>query len=125
MTATPQAQKILLHKLHADERYQPRIAGLDEKHIKLLLASDPDTWPPLLVTPNDVGGYDIIDGFHRFEAAHRLGLKELLCIVQAGAGYPEAFEANQRHGLPLSLEDRKDFARWLHEQSPTTLASIS
>lgn len=104
--------------LRANEDYQPRTGGLNECHIRLLMESTPAEWPPLTVTPNDAGGYDVVDGFHRLEAAKRLGLQSILCIVDPQAGYPEAVAANLRHGLPLSLEDRKEAARWWHEQVP-------
>jgi hypothetical protein len=109
---------IALGRLHANEDYQPRLDGLSESHVRLLTQTDPTTWPPLLVTPNGLGDWDVLDGFHRHEAARRLGLAELACVVANGAGYPEAVAANLAHGLPLSLADRKDFARWLHSQHP-------
>jgi hypothetical protein len=106
--------RIPTDKIFPDEGYQPRLKGLEEKHVRLLLSSDPTNWPPLAVAPSE-DGYAIIDGFHRYEAAKRLGLKELFCWVEPSTGYPEAFEANMSHGLPLSIEDRKAYARWLHE----------
>lgn len=115
---TERVQSLPLTQLRAHPDYQPRSAGLDERHVRLLLATDPSTWPPLTVTPNDVGGYDVIDGFHRYEAARRLGMLSLPCVVREDAGYPEAVAANLRHGLPLSLEDRKDAARWWRDQEP-------
>lgn len=46
-------------------------------------------------------------------------MKTLKCIVlPTDAGYQEAFKANRDHGLPLSVQDRKVFACWLHEQQP-------
>ncbi len=109
-----QVEAIPLGRLRADDQYQPRMNGLSEEHMQLLLESDPNTWPPLMVSSNRDGGYNIIDGFHRYEAARLLGLKAVGCRVEEGAGYPEAFEANLKHGLPLSLEDRKAYARWLY-----------
>lgn len=108
--------EIFVSNLIADERFQPRLEGLKEGHVRLLMASDPADWPPLLVSPRGDGLCDVIDGFHRLEAAKRLGLLRLPCILDHAAGYPEAVAANRRHGLPLSLADRKDFARWLAEQ---------
>ena len=119
MPADNRVMQLPLSKLQADEQYQPRATGLDPQHVLLLASSDPSEWPPLLVSPNDTGSYDIIDGFHRLAAAHRLGLSTLPCAIQEGVGYPEAAEANLRHGLPLSLADRKDYACYLHDQEPT------
>jgi hypothetical protein len=107
-----------LARLRANEDYQPRVDGIDERHVRLLMATDPTTWPPLGVTPNDIGGFDVFDGFTRYEVGRRKGLAELLCVVVPGAGYPEAFAANLAHGLPLSLEDRKAYARWVREEEP-------
>lgn len=109
---------ILLDRLIPNADYQPRGGGLSESHVRLLAESDPAGWPPLLVSPADDGRYDVLDGFHRLEAAHRLGLAALPCAVAPGAGYGEAVAANLRHGLPLGMTDRKDAARWWAEQAP-------
>jgi hypothetical protein len=109
---------VALVDLRADENYQPRLDGLKEGHVRLLMASDPATWPPLLVAPNGDGSFTPVDGFHRLEAATRLRLASLPCIIDATAGYPEAVAANLRHGLPLSLADRKAFACWLASEEP-------
>jgi hypothetical protein len=113
-----EAAHLSLKHLRANEDFQPRLDGLDERHVALLMSSDPDNWPPLLVTPNGAGVYDVIDGFHRLEAARRLGRTALPCVVDDQAGYPEGVAANLRHGLPLRLSDRKAYARWLHELEP-------
>lgn len=109
---------IPLPHLNADDAYQPRRSGLSESHIRLLMEVGPDHWPPLLVSPADNDTYDVIDGFHRLEAARRLGLAALPCTIAAGAGYPEAVAANIAHGLPLTKADRADAARWWHETEP-------
>src|SRR5262249_3477547 len=101
---------IPLAQLRPNPDLQPRDRGLDDRHVRLLIASDPATWPPLGVTPNDEGGYDIYAGFHRFEAGRQLGLAALPCVVDPDAGYPEAVADNLAHGLPLDLRDRKTFA---------------
>lgn len=100
-----------------DPDFQPRETGLSESHVRLLMESDPATWPPLTVAP-DGAGFVLIDGFHRREAAHRLGIAALPCVVVPGAGYPEAVAANLRHGLPLAMADRKEAARWYADQEP-------
>lgn len=106
-----------LEKLKIDERYQPRLAGTNTAHIASLKVSEPADWPPLLVSP-DGCRYVVIDGAHRLEAAGKLGLKTVRCVVQERAGYPEAVAANLAHGLPLSIADRKAFVCWLHNEEP-------
>lgn len=107
---------IPLAAIMADEDYQPRRA-LNEAHVRQLMDSEPDAWPPVLVTLHD-GGYLLIDGFHRLEAATRLGRETLACTVEPDAGYPEAFAANIAHGLTLTIDERKDFVRWLADDEP-------
>lgn len=108
---------IPLDRLIPNPDYQPRGGGLSEAHIRLLMESDPAGWPSILVSPTDDGRYDVLDGFHRLEAAGRLGRPALSCVVAPGAGYPEAVAANLRHGLPLGIADRKDAARWWAEHA--------
>ena len=117
MTGDP-IMLIPIAQLTADERYQARGDGLSEAHVQLLMESDPQAWPPVLVEPMGDNTYGLRDGFHRHETASRLGLSALLCRVVDGAGYPEAVAANLTHGLPLSKADRKDAARWWAEREP-------
>ena len=51
--------------LGVNSEYQPREAGLDEHYVKQLTDSDPEGWPPLLVTLDDAGNYAMVDGHHR------------------------------------------------------------
>lgn len=113
-----QAVTIPLSHLTADDGYQARGDGLSEAHVRLLMESDPQDWPPVLVAPNGDGTYGLRDGNHRVETARRLGLPALRCAVVEGAGYPEAVAANLTHGLPLSKSDRKDAARWWKSEYP-------
>jgi hypothetical protein len=109
---------IPLSRLRANENFQVRYGGLDRRHIRLLRQSDPATWPPLLVTPNEIGGYDLIDGFHRLETACQLGLPALACRIDPNADYPDGLLANISHGLPLKLVDRKIAAQNMHSLEP-------
>lgn len=104
--------------LIAEEQYQARGEGLSETHVRILMESDSPGWPPVLVSPNGDGTYGLRDGFHRVEAARRMGVPALRCYVVEGAGYPEAVVANIAHGLSLSRADRKDAARWWAETNP-------
>lgn len=109
---------IPLDKLTADDGYQARGDGLSEAHVRLLMESDPLEWPPILCASNGDGTYGLRDGFHRTEAARRMGVPALRCNVVEGVGYPEAVMANITHGLSLSRADRKDAARWWAETEP-------
>ncbi len=108
-----------LDALAPDEGYQPR-EGLDPDHLERLRCSDIADWPPLLVSPvsDEAPGYFIIDGFHRYQVAKERQLQTIRCTILPDAGYEEAFAANLKHGLPLSMQDRKAYASFLHEHYP-------
>jgi hypothetical protein len=110
--------RVPLSRLVRNPDYQPRRKGISEAHVRLLMEAGPETWEPITVAPVDGGRFDVIDGNHRVAAGIRLKLAALPCHLVPGAGYPEAVAANLAHGLPLTLADRKDFARWLTQQQP-------
>lgn len=122
----PNICKLPIASLIIDADYQPRtFTGADgdllpvkSSHVAALTHSDVEHWPPITVTDNGDGTYTVIDGMHRVAAAERLGLPEIEAVIETGAGYDRAFELNMSHGMPISVSDRKDFARWLHEQEP-------
>jgi len=111
---------IAVSSMSAGDDYQPRQAGISPAHLDSLMASDPATWPPLLVTPahDGSGGFVVIDGNHRLLVARQLGVQALPCIVDPAAGAVEAFTANHHHGLALTLADRRAFVVWLSENEP-------
>jgi hypothetical protein len=109
---------IRIDLLRSNDQYQPRLGGLNEAHVQILTGSDVAEWPPLLVTPNEEGGFDVIDGNHRLAAARLMAIENLQCVIDPEAGYPEAVAANLRHGLPLSIPERKQYARWLKHHYP-------
>jgi hypothetical protein len=98
-----------------DDRLQPRCDGLSEEHVKALMEA-PEDWPPITVAHID-GSPVLVDGFHRHEAAVRLGCE----TIAAQAFYQEhgtdlfatAFGLNAKHGRPLTLRDRKTYAALL------------
>lgn len=101
-----------LTDIHLDPALQPRVNGLDDSHVQTLMDA-PDAWPPLVIVTHN-GRATLVDGFHRYEAARRLGLDAV--PVQVMSMPPDsdltalAFDLNARHGRPLSLTDRKAFA---------------
>ncbi len=118
-------QPILIHldRLILTTDYQPRVESLggepfSEKHVQALMKSDPSQWPPIIVTPVDESAskYYILDGAHRAVAASRLGLGQILCIARRDVGYPESFDLNRQHGLPLSVADRLAYAEWMRDE---------
>jgi hypothetical protein len=95
---------------------------LDRENLERLQCSDPESWPPILVT-RCTSGYLVIDGYHRWEVAQRRQLGALNATCQAYHDENElieaAFRANLFHGLKASLETRGDYAYWLHMTYPT------
>ncbi|MDT6985784.1 ParB N-terminal domain-containing protein [Streptomyces lusitanus] len=89
----------------------PRSAGIDREHVRMLANSGEGTLPPILVHSSTMA---VIDGFHRLEAA-RLNRSPVIDVEYFDGSLQEAFllavETNVRHGLPLSLQDRKAAAR--------------
>ena len=103
-----------------DDRLQPRCDGLSEDHLAALMETAED-WPPIIVAHID--GWTVLrDGFHRVEAATRLGYES----IGAQVFYPEhgadlfatAFALNVKHGRPLTLRDRKTYAVALLQRHP-------
>ncbi len=60
-----------LGAIEVDDSLQPRSDGLSEEHV-LALMETPEDWPPIMVAHVN-GANVLIDGFHRHEAARRLG----------------------------------------------------
>lgn len=84
----------------------PRLAGVDEAHVARL-AECGARLPPIVVHRQTMR---VIDGMHRLRAAARHG-REMVEVIFFDGSDHEAFiravELNVRHGLPLSLSDRK------------------
>jgi hypothetical protein len=75
-----------------------------------------DRFPALVAYKNTSGKYILIDGNHRFQAAKRNKYKDFDAYVVDGS--PDViqvltFEANARHGIPPSLEERTRHAIYL------------
>ncbi|MDQ2877154.1 MAG: ParB N-terminal domain-containing protein, partial [Actinomycetota bacterium] len=83
----------------------PRLAGANEGHARAL--AEMDELPPILV---DRQTMRIIDGVHRVRAAVLRGQTTINAIFAEGHAddlFLLAVTLNTRHGLPLSLADRK------------------
>jgi len=114
------ATTLPLTDIHLDPDLQPRVNGLDESHVQTLMDA-PDAWPALVIVLHN-GRNVLVDGFHRYEAARRLGLDAV--PVQVMSVPPDsdltalAFDLNARHGRPLSREDRRAFAARVLSDNP-------
>ncbi len=94
----------------------------DPDHILRLSRTDPATWPPLIVTQRADGLFALLDGFHRLQAGQEIGLEKFDCEIISPEGDDEYLTAEALNldgrALPLSRQDRKVFAVYLHEQYP-------
>lgn len=79
-------------------------------------AEDFDNAPAVLVVHDRDDHHFLADGYHRFAAAKKLGLKGIECHIKQGVyldALRTAMEVNEdRHGLPLTTADR---LHWLDE----------
>ncbi|WP_409491170.1 ParB/RepB/Spo0J family partition protein [Amycolatopsis sp. cmx-11-12] len=84
----------------------PRTSGEDPEHVETLLSAEGEL-PPILVHRPTM---QVVDGLHRLKAARVRGDTKIVARFVDGAesdAFVLAVEANIRHGLPLSLADRK------------------
>ncbi|GGK76133.1 ParB/RepB/Spo0J family partition protein [Streptomyces flaveus] len=94
-----------------------RLSGMNHEHVNLL-AENLDDLPPILVHDSSMR---VIDGMHRLQAA-RLKNRTTVQVIYFKGTAREAFllavESNIKHGLPLSLEDRKESAKTILRDFP-------
>lgn len=105
-----QAQLIKIKSLLPSD--SPRSRGTDPEHVKRLAEIETGL-PPIIVRKDTL---QVIDGAHRIEAAKLQGCEEILAVFFEGTDAEAlvlSIEANTRHGLPLSLTDRKKAAQRL------------
>src|SRR5215207_2670296 len=111
--------EVRLQDLKVNPSLQPRVGGTDAAHVRTLEEA-PNSWPPLRVVLRGETSL-LVDGYHRLEAAKKLGLESIRVeVVQVAPDedlHELAFRLNATHGRPLSLADRRAFAeRLLHAQ---------
>jgi hypothetical protein len=88
----------------------PRLAGENPEHVRALAEILPEL-PPILVNRST---HRVIDGMHRLRAAQLRGDRKIrVRYVESGPemAFLLAVEANAKHGLSLTLPDRKSAAR--------------
>lgn len=93
----------------------PRLGGEDPTHVRLL-AETSEILPPILVHRRTMR---VIDGCHRLRAAILRGAKTLpVRFVECAEDqvFLLAVQVNVKHGLPLSLTDRKAAAKRIIER---------
>lgn len=95
----------------------PRVEGIDRDHVARL-AERIDELPPILVHRSTMR---IIDGMHRLHATRMSG-RTTIEVVYFDGSVPDCFlaavEANIRHGLPLTLADRRESAKKILASHP-------
>jgi hypothetical protein len=95
----------------------PRLAGVDEGHVRTMAATGAEL-PPIVVHRATM---KVIDGMHRLHVA-RLKDQDSVEIRYFDGTEWEAFllavELNMRHGLPLTLSDRKQSAMRILQGHP-------
>jgi ParB-like chromosome segregation protein Spo0J len=87
-----------------------REEGLDHDHVEVLVGLA-GQWPPILVDRSD---RRVVDGAHRVAAARRLGMSGIVATFFDGGpeeALVEFLQRNVRHGLPLTLRERKRAAQ--------------
>ncbi|MEV5885329.1 ParB N-terminal domain-containing protein [Streptomyces sp. NPDC052020] len=95
----------------------PRSAGSSMEHAQMLARVGADL-PPILVHRPSMR---VIDGMHRFEAAQIRGEETIKARFVDGDEeqiFVLAVEMNTKHGLPLTLADRKAAARRIITANP-------
>ncbi|MEU2061989.1 winged helix-turn-helix transcriptional regulator [Streptomyces sp. NPDC013455] len=95
----------------------PRLEGERADHIRLLIESDAH-FPPIIVHRATMR---VVDGMHRLRAAALRGDKSIDVRFFDGSvedAFVIAVEMNVRHGLPLSLPDRKAAAGRIVAEHP-------
>jgi hypothetical protein len=96
--------RVRIHLLRGCD--SPRLAGEDAQHVRTLAGVEGGL-PPIIVHRQSMR---VVDGMHRLRAAVLRGETDVEARFvdgDAASCFVLAVEANVRHGLPLSLEDRK------------------
>lgn len=105
----PDAKVRIPIEMVRDADSPPRLSGIDEGHVRTMAATGAEL-PPIIVHRTTM---KVVDGMHRLRVA-RLNRQDSVEIRYFEGTEWEAFllavELNMRHGLPLTLSDRKQSA---------------
>jgi hypothetical protein len=103
-------EKISISDIIADGQYQGRVTTnteVIEDYYEAITRGD--TFPPVDVY-EVAGQLFLVDGFHRYAAHCRAGATSILAVVIRGTqadAMEAALLANQTHGLPRSISDKR------------------
>ena len=114
----PVASVDIRRSLQNQARFQPLEESLVATYSEAM--SEGTRFPPIVVLDDGkAGGYLVLDGNHRVAAAQVAGVDTLDAYILTGANERLTavltFDANTRHGLPTSPEERKQHAVYLVE----------
>ena len=110
-----------------DMNINPRQAGIDNDHVRALMGAALEEIPPIVIYLYK-GKYILIDGYHRVKAFKLRNIGTIRAQeVQLPQGFSDtadalkalAYEANLRHGRPLTPSERREYAQLLYRQDPT------
>lgn len=126
-----ETQKLLIRQITCNAGTQLR-DGVDQTVVDHYaeMAEDGSPFPPVKVF-HDGGRYYLADGFHRLEAAKKLGAQQVECDVEEGTLRDArwyACGANAHHGKAMSLKERQlavMTAVEIKEGSATNLSEIA
>lgn len=109
-TDAPTIKKIPLSKITMDKELQPRQALTAEAVEEYAEAiTDGASLPPCIIVSDGKTNW-LCDGFHRVNAAKKVGLKEIQCEVREGTRQDAmwiAAAANLRHGVRRTNSDKR------------------
>jgi ParB-like chromosome segregation protein Spo0J len=97
--------------------YSPRLGGEDTAHVARLAAVEEEL-PPIIIERRSMR---VIDGMHRLRAASLQGREAIAVRFFDGSSedaFLHAVQANVRHGLPLSQNDRHSAAERIVKSHP-------
>lgn len=121
--ADEKVKQIRLTNILVDEGIQPRAGGLDDGHVTDIIAAIEagEELPPLVLYQNAANSLLLSEGFHRYEAYKRAGIKHAPCIVRKGEradALANACGSNTRHGLKRTNADKRRAVGLLLEAFP-------
>lgn len=105
--------QLQLDQIQRDDKLTPR-SGIDETTVAIY-ASSFDQMPPIDVFwIEDRDGWWLVDGWHRHAAAQSLERTTVEAVTHQGTfddALEFAYDANLKHGKPLTLGQRKEGAK--------------